>query len=167
MTKTVQQYSENGVIVSKLPIYAGDDLTITYDGLLAKCGANMIYVHIGYGEEWENKDLIAMEFDGGVFKTTLKSVMAGNLNIAFKDSAENWDNNSSSNYSFEISKKAAKTAKVKDEDAVEKKAAGKKTAAKTKTAAPKKTVTKDENAKTAVVKKTARKTTNKKAETEE
>lgn len=164
MAEKIQQYSDNGVFISKSQIYPGDEITVTYSGLLVNSGADMVYIHLGYGENWDNKDLIQMKHDGEAFKATFEVVQVGTLNIAFKDRAENWDNNSANNYSFKVTKKAVKSVKASGE----KKAAAKETPAKsstkTKAAAAKKTAAKDETA-AVTVKKTVRKTT-KKAEPE-
>ncbi|MCX7842711.1 MAG: carbohydrate-binding protein [Clostridia bacterium] len=142
MAGKTQPYAENGVIIDKLPAYAGDEVTITYDGLLAKSGADKVYAYIGYGEEWQEKGFVPMNLELDTFKATFKALMPGTMYIAFKDSAENWDNNSGANYSFEIGKKkraAVKTSEKKTEEkkAPENKAAQKKPVA--KAAAVKKT----------------------------
>lgn len=161
MAKTKQLYEDNGVEVSKTPISVGDEVTLLYSGLLAKSGAEMVYAHIGYGDNWEEKAFIPMQKDNDVFKATIKVNHPDSLNIAFKDSGENWDNNSHSNYSFKVAKKAAKaskeaeeakaakevkekaTAKAAEKTVVEMTAAAKKTtAAAAKKTATKKTATK-------------------------
>ncbi len=105
MAVKIQNYDANGVAISKSPIYVGDEVTITYDGLLAKSGADKVFAYIGYGEAWEEKGFIPMTYEFDVFKATFKVLAEGNLNIAFKDSAENWDNNSTENYIYKVAKK--------------------------------------------------------------
>ncbi len=114
MVAKAQKYDENGVKVSKATIYAGDEITVSYYGLLAQSGANDVYVHFGFGDEWESKDLVQMTLEDGIFKADIKVEKPGTLNIAFKDCAENWDNNSTQNYSFKVSKKAAAKAVKKE-----------------------------------------------------
>ncbi len=117
MSSSAQQYADNGVVLSKASLAVGDEIVISYSGLLAGSGADQVFAHVGYGENWDNKVFILMENEGGVFKAAYKVLLPGILNISFKDSANNWDNNSSENYSFEISGKEKKTAskKVADE----------------------------------------------------
>lgn len=110
LAKTKQLYEENGVELSKATISVGDEVTLLYSGLLAQNGADSIYAHIGYGDNWEGKDFIPMEKDNDVFRVTIKVNLSDKLNIAFKDSVDNWDNNSLQNYSFDVSKKASKSA---------------------------------------------------------
>jgi hypothetical protein len=126
MAKEMQMYSNNGISVSKTSIVAGDELTLSYNGVLAERGADSIYAHIGYGDNWEDKDLVPMKRIGNTFKTSIKVTRTGSLNICFKDSVDNWDNNSNSNYTFSVSSKnvasrndkkvATKTSETKRED---------------------------------------------------
>lgn len=53
------------------------------------------------------------EFD--TFKAVFKILLTGSLNVAFKDSAENWDNNSGQNYSFSVGKKQKAVKPADDE----------------------------------------------------
>ncbi len=115
MAKTKQLYEENGVELSKATISVGDEVTLLYKGLLAQNGADSVYAHIGYGDNWENKEFIPMEKDNDVFRTTIKVNLSDKLNVAFKDSVDNWDNNSLQNYSFDVSKKASKSASTSGE----------------------------------------------------
>lgn len=126
-------YDTNGVFLSKKTVHNGDTVELMYNGLLAQSGADCIFAHIGYGDSWENKAFIPMDLDQGVFKAKLKIENEKNFNLCFKDSAENWDNNSGENYVFKISAKKAK-AETKSEDSdkeeISKKAAKKGTSAK-------------------------------------
>lgn len=157
MADKVQKYAENGVTISKSPVYVGDEITVAYDGLLAKSGADTVHIHLGYGDNWDNKDYIKMDFNGDSFVAAFKVLLAGNLNMAFKDSAENWDNNSSYNYSFKVTKKSVRATKTSDEEVVAKKAKTKTKTAVENEAAP----SKKDTTKTAAVKKTVRKTAKK------
>lgn len=112
MTQKNQNYLGNGVAISKSPVCVGDEVTITYDGLLLKSGADKIYAYVGYGDEWNEKGFIPMNYEFDAFKTTFKVISDGILYIAFKDSADNWDNNSLENYKFEVSKKSKTSAKA-------------------------------------------------------
>lgn len=119
-------YSANGIILSKDEPKEGDQLEISYHGLLAASGAKKVIVHTGYDVTWENPAYIDMQSDGGVFKVSIALERPGVLNFAFTDPLGNWDNNSGDNYSVSIAQKkrgAAKQAKaVKDEETKEVKA---------------------------------------------
>ncbi|HEY9061163.1 MAG TPA: carbohydrate-binding protein [Pseudobacteroides sp.] len=124
MSLSSQPYAENGVFISDYSLGVGDEVTITYEGILAKSGADQIFLHIGYGKEWLDKAFIPMENENGVFKGSFKITLQDELNISFKDSADNWDNNSFMNYSVKFTGKAkavkkstAKTADQKEDGA--------------------------------------------------
>jgi hypothetical protein len=139
MAKNIGLYSDAGVLISKASIKVDDKVVVTYGGLLAKSGADTVFMHYGYGDLWEEKDFIRMENKEGVFSAAIKVISAESLNVSFKDSADNWDNNSGENYSFKILKKESSTLEAKEP--IKEKKAAVKTAEETseKTSAPKKT----------------------------
>lgn len=101
-------YETNGVVLSKKTLYSGDTVKLTYNGLLAKSGAENIYLHIGFGDDWENKAFIPMQNINGEFCTDINVLEGKKFGVCFKDTAENWDNNSGENYVFKITAKRAK-----------------------------------------------------------
>ncbi len=94
-----QRYSNNGVTLSKVSDHT---VALKYDGLLAKSGADDVYSVVGYGSNnsWENVQTIRMNRFGNSFHADIPAMHGMNINVAFKDSAENWDNNSGMNYTF-------------------------------------------------------------------
>lgn len=94
-----QRYQENGVSLSKV---SDNTATIKYDGLLAKAGADDVYTVVGYGSNssWDNIQTIRMNRFGNSFHADVPTMHGMNINVCFKDSAENWDNNSGMNYTF-------------------------------------------------------------------
>jgi hypothetical protein len=76
-----------------------NEANVTYNGLLAKSGADQIYLHYGFGDPkyWSNISTAKMERSPRGWEKTI--LMQSNmLNICFKDSANNWDNNNSFNW---------------------------------------------------------------------
>ncbi|ADU73792.1 putative carbohydrate-binding protein with starch-binding CBM53 [Acetivibrio thermocellus AD2] len=163
MARTKQVYADNGVELSKTTLTVGDEVTLYYKGLLAQSGADAIFAHIGYGENWEDKTFIPMQKENDVFKATIKINHADDLNIAFKDSGDNWDNNSWANYSFKVTKKAKPAKVVTAEEKAEKKAASKsaKSSASKSAASKKSTTTKSASAKKTASGKTKKTSTEK------
>lgn len=94
-----QRYQENGVSMSKATEHTA---AIQYDGLLAKCGAADVYAVVGYGSNsnWENVQTVRMNKFGNTFHADVPTMHGMNINVAFKDGANNWDNNSGMNYTF-------------------------------------------------------------------
>lgn len=99
-----QAYTDNGIKLSKLTLSIGDQLEITYKGLLSDSGADEILLYGGYGEEWNEKILIPMSKKDDDFKVKFKMAYEGIFHFAFKDPANNWDNNSGENYSIKVGK---------------------------------------------------------------
>ncbi|MGI6777711.1 MAG: hypothetical protein ACOX7R_06700 [Acetivibrionales bacterium] len=92
-------YSDNGVQLES----AVNPLKLVYKGILAENGAEKVDAVIGYGNnlKWEDIEEYPMRrTDGNSFELIFSTKRQGNINIAFRDSAGNWDNNSGMNYSF-------------------------------------------------------------------
>lgn len=77
----------------------GNEATICYNGLLARSGADQVYLHCGFGDpvHWHSVSTQRMERSPVGWEKTIR--MADNKAIfCFKDSAANWDNNSGHNW---------------------------------------------------------------------
>ncbi|HOQ37139.1 MAG TPA: carbohydrate-binding protein [Acetivibrio sp.] len=103
-SKANSDYMANGVAIMPSIPSVGDNLTIKYDGLLSKSGASHIYAHVGFGNKWNHLYDYPMTRTMSGFEVTIPVSEADTLNVCFKDCANNWDNNSGMNYSFDISK---------------------------------------------------------------
>lgn len=104
VTTANKEYVSNGVSISPAIPSAGDNIKINYDGLLSKNGANHIYAHIGFGEKWSSLSDVKMTKTPMGFEATISVLPSDTLNVCFKDCASNWDNNSGTNYTFDIMK---------------------------------------------------------------
>ncbi len=96
----IQSYSKSGVTFEKM---SENQAKITYSGLLLKSGAEGIDGVYGYGsnQNWENVSNIPLNNEiPGSFMAIVPIEQGKNVNIAFKDYAQNWDNNSGINYTF-------------------------------------------------------------------
>lgn len=97
------KYSKNGVFCDPYYVEKGEKIQLTYEGMLAEEGAQMVYAHIGYGpnERWTNTGEYEMIPSGnGKFQVDIPISEDSNLNIAFKDEVDTWDNNGGQNYVF-------------------------------------------------------------------
>ncbi|MBP2655736.1 MAG: Carbohydrate binding domain (family 25) [Firmicutes bacterium] len=98
------EYVNNGVTISPAIPSPYDDVELSYSGLLIQSGATEVYAHIGFGDTWANSSEYKLEKSGHQYKTKIYIPSnAENLNVCFKDAADNWDNNSGTNYSFVLS----------------------------------------------------------------
>jgi len=92
------------VSVAPFPPVEGQELTVRYEGLLAREGAAGISLHCGYGEgSWSNVHDVAMTPVGeGRWQATVFSDRPGRFNFCFRDSAGNWDNRGGQNWSVDV-----------------------------------------------------------------
>lgn len=88
--------AEKGVEVN--PAF-GNLVNIAYNGLLSKSGAEQVYLHCGYSDpkNWREINTVKMERTPRGWE---QSVHMRNHTMAFcfKDSANNWDNNNGYNW---------------------------------------------------------------------
>jgi hypothetical protein len=89
--------SKNGVCIEGTK----DSLKLVYNGILAKDGATDIYAVVVQGDNvnWEDAKYYPMNTSGyQTYELLLPVSGSKGINIAFKDGADNWDNNSGENY---------------------------------------------------------------------
>lgn len=96
---TANPYKSNGITVSPASFSCGDKIKVTYNGLLSQAGADEIYAHIGWGENWDNVNDVKMSKTKTGFTATITADYSS-LNLCFKDTCNNWDNNNGNNYVY-------------------------------------------------------------------
>jgi len=96
--------SSQGLAVDPVPMTAGEEVTVLYQGLLANSGADQVWLHTGYGtdDNWRQIYDYPMERTARGWVKVFKLQDESRLHFCFKDSASNWDNNNGTNWSFEI-----------------------------------------------------------------
>lgn len=75
---------------------------ISYTGELFQNNANSVFVHYGFGNNWDNlteKEMVKTELG---FQTEIKLIGTEPLNLCFRTDSNEWDNNNNQNYSFDI-----------------------------------------------------------------
>jgi hypothetical protein len=93
------------VKVEPKPVSQGDKVRINYQGLLAKNGAEQVYLHAGANEHdnWNEIHDIEMNYEGdNTWTTEMEIPRAQAFSFCFKDSANNWDNNNGHNWTYEV-----------------------------------------------------------------
>lgn len=93
-----------GITAEPYPLGVGDELRVSYSGLLNKQGADKVYLHVGYGSEnsWADIGDYEMARTSEGWETVLKVHRGGNLNLCFRDRANNWDNNNGHNWTLKV-----------------------------------------------------------------
>ena len=74
----------------------GQDLTITYNGFLGN--SQELSIVYGYGDSWENTTETKMDKIENGFVSTINLLNYDTFNFCFKNSNNEWDNNSYCNY---------------------------------------------------------------------
>ena len=84
------------------PAVKGGLQEIGYRGLLARHGADKVYLHYGV-DGWKNPKTVPMEKrSDGSFSCQISCDAERSIDFCFKDSADHWDNNSGWNWSVDI-----------------------------------------------------------------
>ena len=79
-------------------------IKISYTGKLFENSAEKVFLHYGFGENWDNVSELEMEKTELGFQAELSLPESDFLKLCFKDDNDNWDNNDGSDYTFSIEK---------------------------------------------------------------
>lgn len=77
---------------------------LSYTGDLFQNNSEEVFVHYGFGNNWDNLNEIKMEKSEIGFQAEIELVLGDTLNLCFRNSEGQWDNNDSQNYIFPIEK---------------------------------------------------------------
>ncbi len=77
---------------------------ISYTGKLFQDNAEKVFIHYGFGNEWENLNEVEMEKTELGFQAEIELMSLDTFNFCFKDNENCWDNNDGNNYIFPIEK---------------------------------------------------------------
>ncbi len=79
-------------------------IKISYTGKLFEENSSDVYLHYGYGLQWDNVSEIKMEKTELGYQAEIELKSSDSLNLCFRNSEDVWDNNNYQNYSFPIEK---------------------------------------------------------------
>ena len=77
---------------------------ISYTGKLFQENSEEVYIHYGFGLNWDNLNEIKMVKSDLGFQAEINLESADTLNFCFRDNNNVWDNNNNENYIFPIEK---------------------------------------------------------------
>ena len=77
---------------------------ISYTGKLLQDGSEEVFAHYGFGNNWDNLNEIKMEKTELGFQAEIELNSSDTLNLCFRNSNNEWDNNDGQNYIFPIEK---------------------------------------------------------------
>ena len=88
---------------------------ISYTGALFQNKAAEVYIHYGFGENWDNVSDLKMEKTELGFQAEIFLGEGETFNFCFKNNNDEWDNNDYKNYIFEIEKRQNELLVLEDE----------------------------------------------------
>ncbi len=77
---------------------------ISYTGKFFEDNSEEVFIHYGFGPNWENLNEIKMEKTELGFQTEIDLLENDTFNFCFRNGNNEWDNNNSENYIFELEK---------------------------------------------------------------
>lgn len=77
---------------------------ISYIGKFFEDNSDEVFIHYGFGPNWDNLNEIKMEKTDLGFQTELELLESDSLNFCFRNGENIWDNNDNQNYIFELEK---------------------------------------------------------------
>ena len=77
---------------------------ISYTGKLFQEGSEEVYIHYGFGTNWDGLNEVKMVKTELGFQAEIDLISSDTLNFCFRDSNGTWDNNEVANYIFPIEK---------------------------------------------------------------
>lgn len=77
-------------------------IKISYTGNFFQDESKEVYIHLGFGQNWENLQDMKMEKTELGFQAEFELINSNTLNFCFKNENEEWDNNNGQNYIFPI-----------------------------------------------------------------
>lgn len=79
-------------------------IKITYSGKLFENNSGEVFIHYGFGANWENVNEIKMDKTDLGFQAELTLPETDFVNFCFRNSQNDWDNNQNCNYTFSVEK---------------------------------------------------------------
>ena len=85
-------------------LIGNNTVKISYTGKLFQDESEEVFAHYGFGNNWDNLNEIKMEKTELGFQTEIELNSSDTLNLCFRNSNNEWDNNDGQNYLFPIEK---------------------------------------------------------------
>ena len=87
---------------------------VSYTGKFYQGNNDTVFLHYGYGKDWNNVNDIEMKKTDLGYQAEIKLACEDTLNFCFKNQSNEWDNNFGKNYIFNIEKENQPIAESKD-----------------------------------------------------
>lgn len=91
------------------------NVKISYLGQLYQDSAEEVYIHFGFGQNWDNVNDIKMEKTDLGFQAEIQLAEGDSFNFCFNNGNGVWDNNNGQNYIFPLEKVQNELVVLEDE----------------------------------------------------
>lgn len=91
------------------------NVKISYTGKFFQDGSNDVFIHYGFGSNWNNVDEVQMEKTELGFQAELTLGEGDTFNFCFRNGNNQWDNNNCQNYVFDLEKPQTELIVLEDE----------------------------------------------------
>ena len=88
---------------------------LSYTGKFFQDGSESVFLHYGFGVNWDNVNEIEMEKTELGFQAEINLLEGDSFNLCFRNGNSEWDNNEGQNYSFPIEKISTELVVLEDE----------------------------------------------------
>lgn len=93
----------------------GSTVKISYTGELFQNNTEQVFIHYGYGNNWENLSEIEMNKTNLGFQAEIELDNNNEeINLCFRNETNQWDNNEGQNYTFQIEEAPASLAVIEN-----------------------------------------------------
>ena len=91
------------------------NVKISYTGKFFQDNSEKVFIHYGFGLNWDNINDIEMEKTELGFQAEISLEEGETFNFCFKNEKDEWDNNNCENYIFNIEKQPTELIVLEDE----------------------------------------------------
>ena len=83
-------------------LFKNSKVKLSYTGNFFEENSEEVYIHYGFGENWDNLSEVKMEKTDLGFQVEIDLLESDTFNFCFKNSDNEWDNNDNQNYVFNL-----------------------------------------------------------------
>ena len=92
-----------------------NNVKISYTGKFFQDGSEQVFLHYGFGINWDNVNEIEMNKTDLGFQAEINLLEGESFNLCFRNGNNDWDNNEGQNYSFPMEKVSTELIVLEDE----------------------------------------------------
>ena len=83
-------------------LFQNSKVKISYTGTFFENGSEEVYIHYGFGLNWDNISEAKMEKTDLGFQAEIDLIESDSFNFCFRNENDEWDNNDTQNYVFSL-----------------------------------------------------------------